>query len=320
MSSADTETPTPPEEDAIAVLSQLGGERLDPSAPLTPSRSLRRRHVVSRIMEGGQTASALLALAVLGLVVFSVVEHAASVLSIDFLTKNPPIGAEQAGGGIAPEIVGTAVIVAVATAIAAPVGVLIAIYLTEFAGTSRLARAVGLALDLLNGTPTIIIGLFIFGLLVVGGGQSAIAASIALAIIMLPLIARAVQEVLLLVPRGMREGADALGVARWRSVRGIILPSVLGGIVTATILAVARAAGETAPLVLLSSVFANTVSVKVTTALPNIPMYIFQSSEAASPYGFERAWGAAFVLLAFILLASLGGRALLARSRRKLAA
>jgi phosphate transport system permease protein len=225
---------------------------------------------------------------------------------------------EQAGGGIAPEIVGTAIMVAVATAIAAPVGVLIALYLTEFAGKSRTARAVELALDLLNGTPTIIIGLFIFGLLVYGGGQSGFAASVALAIIMLPLISRAVQEVLLLVPRGMREGADALGVRRWRSVRGIVLPAALGGIVTATILAVARAAGETAPLILLSSVFGNTVSVQLNHALPNIPVYIFSSSESASPYGFERAWGAAFVLLTFILLASLGGRALLGRSRRKL--
>jgi phosphate transport system permease protein len=306
-------------EDPIGALGALAGEHLDPASPLTPSRSLRRRHIVSRVMEGGQTASALLALAVLGIVVWSVVEHAAGVLSIDFLTKNPPLQVELPGGGIGPEIVGTALLMLVATAIAAPVGVLIALYLTEFGGTSRTARAIGLALDLLNGTPTILIGLFIFLLLVVGTGQSGYAAAIALAIIMVPLIARAVQEVLLLVPLGMREGADALGVTRWRAVRGIVLPSALGGIVTATILALARAAGETAPLILLSSIFAGTVSLNLGTAVPNIPIYILNASESASPYGFERAWGAAFVLLTFILLASLGGRALLARSRRKLA-
>ncbi len=318
MSTEQAEIAAPAEDDPIAALGQLSATLPDPGAPLTPSASLRRRHAVSRLMEGGQMASALVALAVLGIVVFSVVEHAAGVLSIEFLTHDPVAQVEQAGGGIAPYIVGTALIVALATAIAAPIGVLIALYLTEFAGESRIARAVELALDLLNGTPTIIIGLFIFGLLVAGHGESGLAGSIALSIVMLPLIARAVQEVLLLVPRNMREGADALGVTRWRSVRGVVLPSVVGGILTATILAVARAAGETAPLLLTTDVFAKVVSVNVGHSLPTLPVYIFESSESASPYGFERAWGAAFVLLTFILIASLGARVLLARSRRKL--
>ena len=217
-----------------------------------------------------------------------------------------------------PRSSGRRILIAVATAIALPTGVLIALYLTEFAGT-RLARLIRLALDLLNGLPTIIIGLFIFGLLVVGSGQSGFAAAIALAIIMLPLIARSAEEVLLLVPRGMREAADALGVSRWRTVRGVVLPSALGGILTATILAAARAAGETAPLILVSSVFANNVSVQLFgSALPNIPVYIYTASESADPYGFARAWGAAFVLLAFILLTSLAAKALLSRSRAKL--
>ena len=305
-------------EDPIIALGALSRQRQDPAAPLSASAELRRRQLVSRLTEGLQTASALLALAVLGIVVYSVIEHAASVLSVGFLTKDPPTLAATPGGGIAPEIVGTALLIAVATAIALPTGVLIALYLTEFAG-SRLARLVRLALDLLNGLPTIIIGLFIFGLLVVGSGQSGFAAAIALAIIMLPLIARSAEEVLLLVPRGTREAADALGVSRWRTVRGVVLPSALGGILTATILAAARAAGETAPLILVSSVFANNVSVHLFgSALPNIPVYIYTASESADPYGFARAWGAAFVLLAFILLASLAARTLLSRSRAKL--
>jgi phosphate transport system permease protein len=317
MSTVEKETGAP-SEDPILALQSLRGGHVDPGAPLTPSRSLRRRHVISHVMEGSQIASALLALGVLGIVIFSVVEHAAGVLSLEFLTSAPPIQTELPGGGIAPQIVGTAVLVAIATAIAAPVGVLVALYLTEFAG-GRTARAVELALDLLNGTPTVIIGLFIFGAIVVGSGQSGFAASVALAIVMLPLIARAVREVLLLVPRNMREGADALGVSHWRSVRGIILPSALGGIVTATILALARAAGETAPILFTSFVVAqNTVSTNPAHTLPSMPLYIFQSSESASPYGFERAWGAAFVLLTFVMLTSLGARVLLARSRRKL--
>ena len=160
--------------------------------------------------------------------------------------------------------------------------------------------------------PTIIVGLFVFGLLVVGHHQSGFAGAFALAIIMLPLIARATQEVLLLVPRGLREAADALGVSHWRTVVGVVLPTARGGILTATVLAVARAAGETAPLILLSSIFANTVSVNPFSqqGLPNIPVYIFTASEGAEHSGFARAWGAAFVLLAFILLANIAGRAL----------
>jgi phosphate transport system permease protein len=283
----------------------------DPSGPLTPSGHLRRRQLVSRLVEASQTASALLAVGVLAIVVYSVVSRGASALSIDFLTKDPPLFIGTAGGGIAPAIVGTVVIVATATAIAMPMGILVALYLTEFAGP-RSRPVVRLALDLLNGLPTIVVGLFVFGLLVVGHHQSGFAGSFALAIIMLPLIARATQEVLLLVPPSLREAADALGVSRWRTVIGVVLPTARGGILTATVLAVARAAGETAPLILTSSIFANTVSVNPFggKALPNIPVYIFTASEAADPYGFARAWGAAFVLLAFILLASLGARAL----------
>lgn len=306
-------------DDPILALARLRSGRVDPTGPLTPSDHLRRRQLVSRMAEGTQTAAALLALAVLAIVVYSVLEHGLHILSFDFLTSSPPITLGTAGGGIAPEIVGTVVLIAVATLIALPMGVLVALYVTEFAG-SRGAHVIGLALDLLNGLPTILVGLFVFGVMVVGGGQSGLAGSLALAIIMLPLIARAAQEVLLLIPASLREAADALGVSRWRAVRGVVLPSAVGGILTATMLAMARAAGETAPLILVSSVFGREVSLQLFgQALPNIPVYIYTASESAEPYGFERAWGAALVLLAFILVTSLISRALLNRSRARMA-
>lgn len=286
--------------------------------PLAPSPHLRRRLLISRFFEASHTASALLAVAVLGIVVYSVASRGASVLSIGFLTKDPPVAEFQRGGGIAPAIVGTALMMAIATAIAAPVGILVALYLSEFAG-SRPARAVKLTLDLLNGLPSIVIGLFVFGLLVVGHHQSGFAGAFALSIIMLPMIARAGYEVLLLLPSSLREAADALGVSRWRTVRGVILPGALGGIVTATVLAAARAAGETAPLLFTTSIAANGVSFDVFGhALPSIPGYIFKASETPDPYGYARAWGAALVLLAVILLASIAGRGMLARSRSTL--
>lgn len=288
----------------------------DPTAPLAPSGNLRRRRRVSRLAEAGATGAALLALAVLGLVVWSVAARGAGALSLDFLTKDPPLFGGP-GGGIAPAIVGTATIVLSATAIAAPVGVLVALYLTEFAG-ARVGGAIRLALDLLNGLPSIVIGLFVFGLLVAGHQQSGFAGAVALAIIMVPLVARATQEMLLLVPSQLREAADALGVSRWRTVLGVVLPSALPGIVTGTVLAIARAAGETAPLLFVSSIFGNHVSANpFGHALANIPVSIFQLSEASDPAGFQRAWGAAFVLLAFILITNITARSVLARARRR---
>jgi phosphate transport system permease protein len=283
----------------------------DPTSPLTPTGNLRRRQLVSRIAEYGATAAAAMAVAVLVIVVWAVVVHGAAALNLDFFLKGEP-------NGIGPALVGTAEIVLIATVIAMPISVLVALYLTEFA-RGPASGAIRLALDLMNGLPSIILGLFVFGLLVYGHEQSGFAASIALAIIMLPLIARGSQEVLLLVPENLREAADALGVSRWRTVLGVVLPSALGGIVTATVLAVARAAGETAPLILTTSVFdGSKVSLNPFQALPNIPVTIYKLSEEANPEGFTRAWGAGLALLSLIMFASLGARVLLARSRRKM--
>lgn len=285
----------------------------DPTAPLTASGNLRRRHLVSRVAEYGATAAAVLAVAVLAVVIYTVVARGASALSLDFVFDAAPTG-------IGPELVGTAIIVGIATAIAMPIGVLIALYLTEFAG-SRAAHGIRLTLDLMNGLPSIIIGLFIFGLMVNHRQPSAFSGSIALAIIEVPLIARGSQEVLLLVPKSLREASDALGVSRWRAVLGITVPSALGGIVTSTILSAARAAGETAPLIFTCFIFdPGSFSLNPSESLPNVPVRIFQLSEEANPSGFAEAWGLSFVLVSLILFASLGARALLARSRRKLGA
>jgi phosphate transport system permease protein len=288
------------------------GAAFDPTAPLTPTGNLRRRKIFNRIAESGATIAAVLAVAVLLIVLYSVLTRGASALSFDFLIKGAPTG-------IGPAIVGTGLIVLVATAIAMPIGVLVALYLTEFA-RGRATRLIRLTLDLMNGLPSIIIGLFVFGLLVDHKQQSAFAASVALAIIELPMIARGSQEILLLVPNSMREAADALGVSRWRTVLKVILPSALGGILTSTVLAVARAAGETAPLILLCSVFdPRHFDFNIGEAIPNIPVMIFTLSEEGNPEGFASAWGAGLVLVSFILFASLGARALLARSKRKMA-
>jgi phosphate transport system permease protein len=287
------------------------GPAFDPAAPLTPSGNLRRRQAVSRAAELAATAAAVAAIAVLALIVYTVASRGAKAIDLDFIFTGYPTG-------VGPMLLGTLVIALVATAMAMPIGVLIALFLTEYAG-SRAAGPLRLTLDLLNGLPSIILGLFVFALLVDHKQQSGFAGAVALAIIELPLIARGSQEVLLLVPKSLREASDALGVARWRSVLTVVLPTALGGIVTSTVLAVARAAGETAPLILASSVFdPKQFSVNPFESMPNVPVWIYKLSEEGNPEGFTEAWGMSLLLVSFILFASLGARALLARSKRKL--
>ena len=298
----------------------FGAPPFDPTAPLVATGNLRRRQIVSRTAQGLATISAVAAVAVLLIVTYTVISRGAGALSLGFLTHDPPqFGG--GGGGIASAIVGSLLIVALGALIATPLGVLCALYLVEFASPrSGSGRALRLCLDMMQGLPTVVVGLFILGLIVEPEhADSGFAGSLALAIIMLPLIARSAQEVLLTVPQGLRDASDALGVDRWRSVLTVILPSALSGIVTGTILAVARAAGETAPLLIVDGTFTNQTSIQLFGhAVPNIPVLIFTLSEAANPTGFQRAWGAALVLLALILLANIGARLLLARNRRRM--
>jgi phosphate transport system permease protein len=288
-----------------------------PEFSLRASGRLRRRRLVNRLMEALGTIAALLAVAVLALVVLGVAKRGLGAISWAFFTQTAvPFG--QTGGGLAHAIVGSAILIVVATVMALPVGILVAIYLTEFARPSA-AAAIRTALDVLNGLPSIVIGIFVYGLLVVGHMQSGVAGGFALAVIMLPLVARSAQEVLLLVPASLREAGLALGAARWRTVLGVILPTALGGILTGTILALARAAGETAPLLFTTSIYAaNHVSTDPRQALPNLPTSIFFLSESPDPADHQRAWAAALVLMTFVLIASVLGRAALARQRKKL--
>src|SRR5439155_26756468 len=245
--------------------------------------------LVNLLMEALMLTAALAAVAALVLVVAAVVSRGHGALTKDFFTKGPAVGFLETGGGIANSIVGTIVIVSCAAAFSLPLGILIAIYTTEFA-PREIRRFVGFVLDVLNGLPSIVIGIFIFGLLVLGHTQSATAAGVALAIIMLPLVARSAQEVLALVPESLREASFALGVSRWRTVLGVILPATFGGIVTGTTLAIARAAGETAPLLFTCALTTNQISWDPREALQSIPLTIFEDLEQPDPALHQQAW------------------------------
>lgn len=285
----------------------------------------RRRLIRNRVAEGVAFAAAAAAVAVLALVVYSVLRRAIPALSLDFFLHGPAVFG-QSGGGIAPAIVGSAVLVALSTLFALPVGVLTAVYVSEFARPA-VVRQVRLWLDVLNGFPSIVIGIFVFALMVkarlpiVGWGhhQSALAGSFALATIMLPLVARSTMEVLALVPDHLREASYALGVSKWQTVLRVVLPTSFGGILTGTTLAIARASGETAPLLFTCAIGSSLVDGDPSHSLQSIPLTIFEYSESADPAQNAQAWAAAFVLIAFVLVTSLAARLLLERSRRRVA-
>ena len=290
-----------------------------PASVLAPAPGARRRRLINRAVEISCTGAALIAVAVLVLVVVSVLVKGLSAININFLTEGPKISPfGQNTGGIANSIVGSAILIGLATVISVPIGILIAIYTTEFAPTG-VSRVIRFALDILNGVPTIVVGVFMFGVLVVGAQQSGWAGAIALAFVELPIVARSSQEVLQLVPRSVHEAALALGVRRWRVVMRIVLPTAAGGLITGAVLGVARVAGGTAPLLFTSSIFSNLgLTTNPAQAMPNIPVSIFTLSESPSPSDHAQAWAAALVLIVFVLLLSVAARTFQERSRLKL--
>jgi phosphate transport system permease protein len=291
-------------------------EIVDPYDITVRSNDLGRRRLTEKLVSVVALLSALLAVLLLALVLGSVIAKGLSTIDLDFFTKSSALFDEK--GGIADALVGSMLIVAMATIIAVPIAILVAIYIAEYAGPTA-ASFFRVTLDILNGVPAILIGIFIYGLLVVGHGQSAIYGAIALAILMIPMVARATQEVLELVPRHLREASLALGVPRWRTVYSIVLPTAIGGMLTGVVIAVARVAGETAPLIFTSSIVTSQgVSFDVHESLATLPVRIFTLSESASPDYQAAAWAAALVLIAFVLVMNILAKFFAGRKRRSL--
>jgi len=284
-----------------------------------PNDRLRRRRAVNLAMEVLGWLAAAIGVALLVILVWSVAKRGASELSLDLFTKSQvPYAVSGTSQGLANAFVGSLVIVGIATAIALPFGILIAIYVSEFAPRA-VRNGVNFVLDVLNGIPAIVIGVFIYGLIVLGRGQSGFAGSCALAVLMLPLVARSTIEILALVPNSLREAALGLGSPRWRATLGIVVPQAIGGILTGATLAVARVAGETAPLLLTTSIVGPGVHWNPRMALQSVPVAIYELTDSPIPSDHAIAWAGALVLILFILIVSLTARWLATRSRRKLA-
>ncbi len=250
-------------------------------------------------MLGLSSMAAGLGILILALILGYIVVHGIAFLNLDSLTQAAkPVG--EVGGGMRNEILGTIVLIVLGSVIGLPVGLMTGIFLAEFA-SPKAASAVRFMADILAGVPSIVVGVFAYAILVRPmHSYSALSAGVALAIIMIPIVARTAEESLRLVPNSMREAALALGITRWRAVVGVIIPGAITGIVTGIMLAVARIAGETAPLIFtaLGSAFGFQGLLKPIGALP---LQIYRYAMSPYPDWHEQAWAGAFLLIILVL-------------------
>jgi phosphate transport system permease protein len=280
----------------------------------TTSPRRRRRDLMMRGVLFGGT---LLALVPLAFVIFYVVEKGIGAWSSSFFTTDPTGAFLGDPGGIKSALLGTIELVALAAVIAIPLGIALAVYLVEYGKRTVFARTVRYFVDVLTGVPSIVFGLFVYIVLILGGGFGGFAAwkgSVALALLMFPVVTRASEVVLDTVPDQLREGALALGAPRWRIVGRIVLPTALPGLITGSLLAIARAAGETAPL-LFTAFAVNATSFKLNGPMNSLPLQIWNDVRQAQDRLVERAWGSALTLIVLILLLTLPARILSRRSR-----
>jgi phosphate transport system permease protein len=275
------------------------------------------RRTKNRIATVLMVISFVLVIIPLGFVLFTTIAKGIGIISWQFLTAPIPPSVLPANvGGIGPAVLGTFLITGLATVIAVPLGVLGAIYLNEYGGKGVLARLIGFMADVMTGVPSIVMGLFLFSIWVLYFGFSGFAGALALACLMLPVVIRSTDEMLKLVPNPLREGSYALGATKARVTMTVVLPAAVGGIVSGALLAVARAAGETAPLLF--------TILTVTTANPNvfsgpntaIPSQIFANATSSFTGAQARAWGAALTLIVIAFVLMIAARFVTARFTR----
>ena len=275
-----------------------------------------RRRLADMIATTWMIGSVALALAPLGLIIGYVVFRGASVVGWGFLSKNLPVITQFPGGGIWPAIGGTALLTGTAAVMAIPLGVFAAIYLNEYGRQRPLARTIRFMADVMTGVPSIVMGLFVALIWVSAGlhaGYSTFAGSLALGALMLPIVIRSSEEMLKLVPNDLRQASDALGARRSRTVLRVVIPAALPGIVSGAMLAVARAAGETAPLLFTigtSTVLNHDIFHKTNTALP---LEIWNNAQQPFAAAQDRAWGAALTLITLVFLCTMIARFVSAR-------
>jgi phosphate transport system permease protein len=278
------------------------------------SRGRRRK---DRLARAAILACAVIAVIPLVLIVYYLLRKGLGAWSGDFFTTDPTGNTffkNSNIGGIKSAVLGTIEIVALASAISIPIGIGVAVWLVEYGKDGRFASIVRFLVDVLTGVPSILFGLFIYIVLVQGTGYAGYKGSLALALLMLPIVIRAVEVILLQVPGALRESALALGAPRWRVVFNVVLPAALPGMVTGVLLSIARAAGETAPL-LFTAAATMKVNFNLREPMNSLPVQIYDDVISPTSAVVERAWGAALTLVVMILLLNLLARVVARRSR-----
>jgi phosphate transport system permease protein len=292
------------------------GESTELLARFAVSPARRRR---DRIARAAILSATVIALIPLVLIVYYLLHKGLGSWGQSFFTTDPTGNTFFGGsniGGIKSAILGTIEIVALASALAVPIGVGVAVWLVEYGKSSWFAQTVRFFVDVLTGVPSIVFGLFIYIVLIVGTGSTyaGYKGSLALSLLMLPVVIRSAEVILLLVPGALRESALALGAPRWRVIFNIVLPTALPGLVTGVLLAVARAAGETAPL-LFTAASTHGTNFNPGQFMNSLPVQIYNDVISATPSVEHRAWGAALTLVTMILLLNLIARLISRRSR-----
>ena len=267
------------------------------------SGAATRRMLVDQLMRGLIIGCAALAVFVLAAILLHVTVNGLPALNVPFFTERPlPIG--EVGGGVAPALIGTLMMVGTAALIGVPIGVGTAIYLAEY-GRGRFATIVRFTIDLISGIPSIVIGVFVWATMVRGvvGTFNGLAGAVALAIIMIPIVTRTVEEVLRLVPDMLREASLALGVPRWKTILAIVVPTAKSGVITGVVLSMARAGGETAPL-LLTALGNQFFNYNLLQPMASLPVQIYNYAVAPYDDWHAKAWGAALILIVVVGLLS----------------
>jgi phosphate ABC transporter, permease protein PstA len=269
------------------------------------------RRLKERAVQGLVYLAFAIAVVPLVSVIWLVVKNGIGRFDIEFLTHSMrDVGARDAGGGAYHAILGTLEQVLLASLISVPIGLLTAIYLVEYGAGSRLARSIGFFVDVMTGIPSIVAGLFVlaFWVLVLGMGFSGFAGALALSILMLPTVVRSAEEMLRLVPDELREASYALGVPRWRTILRVVLPTAVTGIITGVMLAVARVAGETAPL-LLTVFFTDSINADPFNGPQmGLPLFVFDQAGRPTDTAIARAWTGALTLILIVMLLNLVAR------------
>ncbi len=313
------QTPDPANtaEATSAGAGRWSGGRLGPGISLRDCSPTRRRVWRNRRNSALVVLAVLITLIPVVMILYEIVARGIVTMGWEFLTSSQPFSLRRSGGGFLNGLIGTLIMVGLATVVSVPTGILAAVYLVEYGKGNWLAKLIRFFSDVMSGVPSIFVGLFIYTALVVSFGFGAVMGAAALAIIMMPIVVRSTEEMLKLVPPELKDASYALGAAKWQTVLRVILPSAAPGITTGVMLAIARAAGETAPLLLTAL-----GSIQLTARLwgepiQALPLAIFDGARNPFAAGQARAWAGALELLIIVLVFTFAARLVASRNRVK---